>query len=231
MLIYFGKKNKPIPLYLLKINNLFLKFLNSCNMEIRNSFDPNEKRIQLIVTSNLLNNYFPNFSGMIKNSSKRLDLTEDQLRVEKTGKNTAIISFPLPVDSQVMKVDEQKMAVSMNPLSMEILNDSINRFCNAALRKTLKTTEFLPIFGYPIEDLKEDVKEAVKNKRNFCIIKDYQEYLDFSNSKESPKYCFTQVIAEYMSDLWAEAVLLILDDKIEDLRKLVEPLYKKTEWI
>ena len=95
-------------------------------MEIRNSFDPNEKRIQLIVTSNLLNNYFPNFSGMIKNSSKRLDLTEDQLRVEKTGKNTAIISFPLPVDSQIMKMDEQKMAVSMNPLSMEILNDSIN---------------------------------------------------------------------------------------------------------
>lgn len=200
-------------------------------MEIQNSFDPNEKRLQLIVTSNLLNNFFPNFSGMIKNSSKKLDLTEDQIRVEKTGKNTAVISFPLPVDSQVMKVDEQKMAVTMNPLSMEVLKDSINRFCNAALRKTLKTTEFLPMFGYPIEDLKKDVKKAVESKRNFCIIKDYQEYLDFSNSKGSPKYCFTQVMAEYRSDLWADTVLLILEDKIDELRKLVEPLYKKTEWI
>ena len=77
-------------------------------MNITNSYNPEEKRVLVFVESNLLRDYFSNFSGLIIKNNKINDL-----KVEKLDKNKAMISFPLPKEASVMRVSEEKMAVSM----------------------------------------------------------------------------------------------------------------------
>lgn len=69
-----------------------------------------------------------------------------------------------------------KALVSMPPEVVDKLNDVINKFVNCGLRKTLKTVEFLPLNNYELSGLQEDIKSAIENKRNFCILRDYKEY-------------------------------------------------------
>ena len=61
-------------------------------MNITNSYNPEEKRVLVFVESNLLVDYFPNFQGLIKKDNNSIS----DLKVEKLGKDRAMISFPLP---------------------------------------------------------------------------------------------------------------------------------------
>ena len=149
-------------------------------MKIQRGLNPESKMIQITVTTPLLSEYYNNFSGMIKNNSSDIS---DGLSVERISSDSAVVSFPLPEDSQMINQGE-KALVSMSPVVVEKLNDVINKFVNCGLRKTLKTIEFLPLNNYELSNLQEDIKAAISNKRNFCILRDYNEYLKTSEEKK-----------------------------------------------
>lgn len=193
-------------------------------MNITNSYNPEEKRVLVFVESNLLVDYFPNFQGLIKKDNNSIN----DLRIEKLGKDKAMISFPLPREASVMRVSDEKMAVSMPTNLMEKLTETINRFTNAAIRKKLKTVEFLPLSEYPEEDLRNDMIAAVKAQRNFCILNSYSEYKEMS---EKNKYDFSQIMVYYGTNDYADIALDIWKGNIQGLRERLDEKFEKYEWI
>jgi hypothetical protein len=142
---------------------------------------------------------------------------------------TAQISFPVDDKSVVKMVSDNKMSIGIDPNSINIFQTIINSFVSSALKKELKTTEFIPLYGYPRENLKVDIQEAVKNKRNLCIIKDYSEYLAMSEGKTN-KYIFHQKIVEFGTPDYTEAAILLYNEKLEELRDTFEESLVLEDW-
>lgn len=182
-------------------------------MKVTPGFDPNSKKIKLEFKTNLLKKYYSNFAGMISNDSNIPNGTN----IEQVGDDTAVISFPLPKNSQIKNDDERGIGfIAVDPKSMEIFSEVINRFVNAALRKEFRTTEFIPLEGYPISNLKEEIKEAIKNKRNFCIIDTYENY---KRLKEI-NYEFKQAYVNFGTSDYSKTAVLIHRLDIEGLKKM-----------
>ena len=127
--------------------------------------NPDKRRITLSVETYLMTRYFQNFSGMVIDNPGVPKDTE----VEWFNNRTALITFPIDNGGSIIKASENKMAIGINENSMNVFQGIINSFIECALRKELKTTEFIPLHGYPKEDLQKDIQEAVKNKRKLCI--------------------------------------------------------------
>lgn len=191
-------------------------------MNITNSYNPEEKRVLVFVESNLLRDYFSNFSGLIIKNNKINDL-----KVEKLDKNKAMISFPLPREASVMRVSEEKMAVSMPMNLIEELTKTIDKFAGAAIRKKLRSVEFLPLSGYPEEDLKKDIEAGIKGKRHFCVIRDYKEYLEMEKQN---KYDFDQILIHFGTNDYANFALDLWKGDIKGLQERLDPLFEKYDW-
>ena len=193
-------------------------------MKIQRGVNPESRMIQITVTTPLLAEYYNNFSGMIRNNSMRIP---DGVNVERVYSDSAMVALPLPSDSQMINHGD-KALVSMPPEVVDKLNDVINKFVNCGLRKTLKTVEFLPLNNYELSGLQEDIKSAIENKRNFCILRDYKEYQKMS---EERKYQFTQKLIKYGTSEYADVALLINSGKMDELRRWLDPQLSYCEWI
>ena len=192
-------------------------------MKFMPGFDPNEDKIMISIETNLLSKYYPNLEGLIETSEEIKDINID---VRREGETSAVISFPID------NIDAKKTntGVSVNQVEMKKIEKVVTDFLNCALRRELRTMEFIPLYNYPLEELQKDVKNAAKAKRNLCIIKDYDEYLRMESKRE---YCFTQYVVEKETDSWANAILLILEGEegLNKLRKLYEPKLSLVEWV
>ena len=200
-------------------------------IEIREGFNPEENKISISVKSALIKKYFANLKGMIKTG----DGIPREAEVERldAGGDVAVITFPVPEDSTFKKVDENVGAVGVNAEKMSVFYSVIYKFLNSAIRSEFKRVEFLTLSGYGLENLKQDVKNAIENKRNFAILHTYQEYLDSQKlvpKGEKKEIQFNQVYINYGTELYADVAILIQQGKIKELRKLVEPLFKLTKW-
>ena len=200
-------------------------------IEIREGFNPEENKISISVKSALIKKYFANLKGMIKTG----DGIPREAEVERldAGGDVAVITFPVPEDSTFKKVDENVGAVGVNAEKMSVFYSVIYKFLNSAIRSEFKRVEFLPLSGYDFESLKQDVKNAIENKRNFAILHTYQEYLDSQKlvpKGEKKEIQFNQVYVNYGTELYADVAILIQQGKIKELKKLVEPLFKLTKW-
>lgn len=181
--------------------------------------DPENNKVILNVTTNLLGDYFNNFVGYLKKCSSM----PSDLEVSKKDENTAIVQFSMPENSVIKKIDEQRSAVRVD---LGDANTAINGFIKAALKYKLRRTEFIPLTGYPLEDLREDVKSAIKNKRNFCILETYQEYLE--NNKE---FSFNQYYINYGTSEYSDVAISIMNGEMDELRDVLVPKLKQTTWV
>lgn len=192
-------------------------------MNVQPGYNPEKRRITLSVESYLIMRYFNNFSGMITDNPGVPRDTE----VEWFNDRTALITFPVDNGGSIIKASENKMAIGINENSMNVFQDIINSFMECAIRKELKTTEFIPLHGYPKEELQKDIQEAVKNKRKLCIIKDFSEYKAMSGEK---KYIFHQAIVEYGTHEYSEASILLFKGELGTLRKMYEEKLVLENW-
>ena len=195
-------------------------------MNIQPGYDPEKKRVTLNVDSYLLSRYFPNFSGMIKESPGIPKDTE----VEQVNETVAVITFPIDERSVISKAagpNSQMMSIGINSESMEVFQKVINSFVGCDIRKELRTTEFIPLHGYPKEELKKDIQAAVQNKRKLCIIKDYSEYTAMS---KQGKYIFHQYMVEPSTPEYTEAAILLYNEDMKKLRETFEGKLKLESW-
>lgn len=182
-------------------------------MKLQPGFNPEENRVTINVETNLLVKYYQNFVGLVKSTEG----VPSGINVKRCGSNVAEVSFPVGDDAR-----KTETGVAIDSRKMEKIQDVINDFVNSALRHELKRTEFIPLTGYPLEDLQNDVKNASKAKRNLCIIGDYDEYLRMEKDR---LYEFHQIILEHGTSEWADAILMILEGNkgLEELKKIYEP--------
>lgn len=192
-------------------------------MNVSTGFDPDSKKITVTVSTNLLKKYHPNFKGLFQMAQKK----PKGLEVNIKGGGRAIISFPIP-EENIKVVGEGKGMVGVDREDMDGVMEIINRFANSAIRKELKQTEFVPLEGYNEESLKEDVKAAVKNKRNLCIIDTYENYL---KNEEDRKYEYNQYLVDYGTDEYMNIAISIATGKLSEVRKQYKKKLKKENWV
>ena len=194
-------------------------------MNIVSGFDPESNMVILNITSNIISDYYYNFAGLIKSNPS----SPQGIKVSKKGNNTAMIQFPLPKEAKIKRIDDTKAAVSVD---MGNLSYIINEAVKDALRYKVRHTEFLPLSGYPLEDLQIDVKNAISNKRNFCILRDYQEYLDSGSSKDSiSKYRFNQYYVNYGTSEYSDIAISIINGEMEELINQNSPKIEFQDWV
>ena len=197
-------------------------------MNINTGFNANDNSLNIIVTSNLLENYYPNFKGMILENEGM----PRGLKVEKQDSDTAVITFPIPEAGKIKTIQSDsvdKMIVAIDKTTLDCICEAINSFVNACLRYKLRTTEFLPIGGkdYGITDLQKDVKRAISMKSNFCLIDTYKEFLD---NEKSRKYKYNQYFIKYGTDEYSDVAIDIMEGKLKSVQKKYESKLKLTNW-
>lgn len=192
--------------------------------ELVPGYNPANGDLEFTIELNLFRNYFPNFEGLILMNE---ELTKCNAKVRQIEPNKAIVAFPISKDS-IKKVNDDTAAVRFENVSgLKALYSVLNSFTRVAIKKELKTTEFIPLNGYPVENLKEDIQAAVKGKRKLCIINDYSEYLE---KQKDHNLVYHQYVIEYGTDEYANAVLMILDGDMDQLKEIYTPKLVKTEW-
>lgn len=193
-------------------------------MNISPGFDPNNNRITFNVKTNLLVKYFSNFSGLILNDKT----LPKGIEVSQESENSAVISFPAP-ENAIKKETENMKAIAIDVNIVNKIENIVSMFVRSGLRKELKTTEFIPLYGYSIENLSKEIIQAYKNGRNYCIVKDYDEYL---NMVEKNEYKFHQYVLskELNKKDYMDVTLLIYNKNIEEVRNKFEKKLKLKNW-
>lgn len=189
-------------------------------MKIVNDFDREKMEIVVNVQCNLLKKYYQNFVGTLE---KKKDKMPSGFSVQQPSIDTARISFPLPDGTKV----SNSGGIGSFAVNLTSLVNIIESFAGTALRYELEHTEFIPISGYPVEDLQKDILASVKNKRNLCVIASYDEYL---RMEKEQKYQFNQVYLNYGTQEWADLVLMIQDGDMDAIRNAYLPKLEFTEW-
>lgn len=189
-------------------------------MKIVNDFDREKMEIVVNVQCNLLKKYYQNFVGTLE---KKKDKMPSGFSVQQSSLDTARISFPIPDGTTV----SNSGGIGKFAVNLSTLVGIIENFAGTALRYELEHTEFIPINGYPIENLQKDILESVKNKRNLCVIRSYDEYLKMEKEQ---KYQFNQVYLNYGTQEWADLVLMIQEGDLDEIRKVYSSKLEFTEW-
>ena len=151
-------------------------------MKIATSIDFSRKRLVISITSNLFTDYYPHFEGLVKDSSG--NKLPDKTEVVRQGKDTAMLSFPIPMSPETVKGpgdeggDEQVQKIGVPVDLYNSVMGFIYLFTDKAIKNMDKTREYLPLKGYPEEELKKDVIEALDNKRDLLIIDTYSAWIN-----------------------------------------------------
>lgn len=215
-------------------------------MKLNSSYNPENNKFVLEVTTNLVNDYFYNLRGMLLDSNE----VPKDIEIIKKGNDTAQISFTMlkediekastPLPEDLLKKMGDAMGISSGDIKGGIINpetcggpikavDSvIGDFVNAAMNHKMKRTEFLPLTGYSEEKLAQDSIAAMENKRDFCIIDKYKNYLKAQTSK---RYEFNQRIVEYGTSEYYDIIIMLNTNSFKEFRNTYKNELEKIEWI
>lgn len=203
-------------------------------MKIAQSIDFSRKRLVISITSNLFTDYYPHFEGLVRDSSgKKLP---DKTEVVRQGKDTAILSFPIPMTSETVKGGEESNGedqVQKIGVPMDLFNSVmgfIYNFTDKAVKNMDKTRECLPLRGYPEEELKKDIVKALNAKRDLLIIDTFQAWVKGMRTGERS---YNQYLVKYKTQQseYSDIVLMIVNGKFKEWRKKYKGQLKKVDWI
>lgn len=176
-------------------------------MKVVKNFDPESSNVTFTVTSNLLRDYSSVFEESIKSYIKGCTISY-------SSTNTAIVSFV----SVEMRGGDDKFV------------PAINSFIKESVSKKILSTEFIPLDGYPVSDIEKDIVEALKNKRDLCIIKDYDEFLSNRN-RDNAYIKYTQRVLKYRTVEYSRAIVMIRSGEFEEFKKMYKDRLVLNEWI
>lgn len=204
-------------------------------MKVDTGFDPAEKKIVITVQTPLLERHLPLFRELINNSGNNKGLPkglgiED---IEGLKSDTVLVTFPIQ-DNDIKSSSELKKSsvIGIKMEYMESISTEINRFVSMALKRELESLEFIPLEGYPLESLKKDIQTAVKGKRNLCLIKTYDEYLNsLKNESKKDAFQFHQYMVWYGTDEYIDVAINLFNGELDELKKNYLEKLSFTNWI
>jgi len=193
-----------------------------CMIKITNGIDQESMEFVFKIKCNFFKKYFSNFVGYL---SKKKENLPENYSVSKLSDDTVRIGFPIPKDA--IGPEQFGMSAVKVPNVGPVISTVIDTFSGHALAYELGHTEFVPLNGYPVENLQKEILEAVKGKRNLCVLETYEEYL---NAQNEHKFKFKQHMVEYGTDEWADIVLHLINGDIESVRKMCSQKLKIEDW-
>lgn len=198
-------------------------------MKVDTGFDPTESKVIITVQTPLLERYLRTFRKIFENST-RIGMPEG-IKIERHADrlDTAYILFPVD-KKDIASTGKQSAVVGINMECMKSISDELNHFVVSALKSKLKSVEFIPLEGYPVENLMDEVKNAVEGKRGFCIIKNYEEYLK-TQTPTKDSYIFNQYMVEYGTDEYTDIAIELYNGEMEDIREKYTSKLKLQNWI
>lgn len=192
------------------------------------NYDFSRKRMIVIYKNNLLVDNKDRLQTYIERSSlpKNCSIASDY----EGRKNVCNIEIPfIPDMNEVINKGNGVMSIPVPKDIIDELTTVVNTFSSDCIKKIMGSTEIIPLKGYSIENIAEDIKKAIDNKRDICIIRDYQDYLDGKN-------IFTDgleiAIYKFMSDMYCNiAIECVSGRSLKGLKKLTEKDLKVPEWL
>lgn len=202
--------------------------------EFSAAYDPKKKRFVFQYKSKFLQKYPAKFDS-------RLEDLGDEVIIQKFSQDLSFceISVPLEVSSdnihhQVNDEGEKTglIKIGIDPESAEELKEyseqiqkRIFEFEKEIVMEETSGIEFIPLEGYPIEELQTDIMEALEKKRDFCVIDTMDSYLDFMNTLS-----LNQAYYKYDSDMYYNIFLAIRSGNMDELRELTQKSLKRKDW-
>lgn len=190
-------------------------------MKFSPGFDPNSGRITFELECGLLERYFELFETIVNNLNSEVSGVE----VERSGISAAKILLPVDLGSTTPGLDSTKIALSME--TAKTLNEAVNTFIQQSLKTELQTTEFIPLVDYSWDSMREDIKVAISSKRDFCIIKNYGEFLAMNSKRE---YKFNQKRVQYGTEEYADVAIMIYRDEQEKMKEIYTSQLVYKDW-
>lgn len=196
-------------------------------MRIQSSLDGESQQLVMSVTSNLIEKFYPNLCGLIKNTKN----LPSGLQISRKDKNTAVVTFPVPKE-HMMSVEGNPQVKSVSSAVFNPVIMVIKEFTNLGLRNLTKRREFLPLEGYPEEDLQKDMKACLEAKRDIVIIDNYQSYLDNMESISGGSYSFNQCVLGYTENAseYCDVAIMIERGRFKEWREIYSKKLEKTDW-
>lgn len=144
------------------------------------------------------------------------DKFNHKISVEKIDDETISVVFSIKQDSSigVKKVTES-------------IQEAIFKF-KEEIENPMSNVEFIPLEGYFVNYLKEDIKDALKQKRKLCIVDSYDNYLRFIKGKlmKLNHYCI-----KYDEELYVPIATYCLEGNLDKVKELVkDKLSLNEEW-
>lgn len=209
-------------------------------MEVTNVYNGDTNETYVVIKSELLRQYYKQFLGLFNIGKKKCSEAFKGLSLKKEKENTVKIVISsekakLPPSFSVFAplfpdAEPQKAVMSINKETADAIDDLISKFAELASKEKTKTTEFLPLEGYDIEKMKEDVVNAIRNKRNFLIIDSYDSYLSSQSKVDEMEIVYNQYAVEFGTDEYADVALLIYEGDLETLRATYKDKLVTTSW-
>lgn len=192
---------------------------------LKGIYDSGSKKMIIEFKNGLLENYFDVLENCVKENKSKGILPED-LELQNLEDSRCLIMFHIDLpEAQGMK-DGQRIGTLPKGMTDKISN-VIEEFRKKAIKKEFSVTEFIPLNGYPLEDLQKDIQEAIKNKRNFCVVDKYSEYLKFADGKTTS---LNQSKVKFLSNEYSDTAIYIYEGNLKKLKEYYKDKLSVVDW-
>ncbi len=192
------------------------------------SYDFGRKKMIVIYKNNLLIENKDEFQSYIEKSNLPANSI---ICSDSSGRdNVCNIEIPyVPEGNEIINKGNGVISLPVPKQLIDEISDVVNKFSSDCIKKIMGRTEIIPLKGYGIDDIVNDIKTAIEKKRDICIIRDYQDYLDGKNIFSDG---LDIAIYKYMSDEYCNVVVECAGKRsLSGLKKLTEKDLNKPEWL
>ena len=192
---------------------------------LRGVYDSSSHRLMVEYKNVLLKKYLGLLSDLVK-EAKKVNYLPKSTEIKKIDEESVLISLPCTIEG-AENIENGERINNLPELVTDHLSTLIDTFTKKAMEEEMKEIEFIPLSGYPIDKLKEDIEQAIKDKRDLVLIDSYANYKKLANQEvlESKQCRF-----KYLDNDYADVAYLIHSGNVKELKKYKSRLENKS-WI
>lgn len=192
---------------------------------LRGLYDSSSHRLMVEFKNVLLDKHWDLFSDMMGEASRKGYIHEDT-EIKHVAEGKSLIMIPCNIEGSENLRDGDRIT-NLPSMVTEHLSNVLESFSRRAAELEMSELEFIPLSGYPLEQMKEDVDRAIKDKRNIVLIDTYRNYKRLvDHLTEESK----QLTLEYLNNEYADLAWIIHSGNLKELNKYKTKLEKKS-WI
>ena len=192
---------------------------------IRGIYDSSSHRLMVEYKNVLLEKHWDLFSDLIKEAGNSSYLPKDT-ELKKVDSGKVLVIMPCTIEGAEDYRDGDRIK-NLPDLVTEHLSNVLETFSRRALEHEMKEIEFIPLSGYSMDKLKEDIEQAIKDKRDLVLIDTYANYKKLVRQETiETKQCRFK----YLDNDYADVAYLIHSGNSGELKKYKSRL-EKTSWV